>query len=966
MQPKCELHLARDWDAAWRELLRPWLAAPPALRRDFVLVPTRGQAAALKQRCVREDLPLLGVEFLTPGLARQKWLALAAADAARGSPLRRPALGRELLLLGLRLLIERRLAPLRPEDPRWGLWKSLQSDAERALNDFDELLKAGFATADFPTPALREIFGELVAWAGALGYTLAPWQAEAAALTPVPAGAPRLGGRLLLTGFGAEAWGEFANLAALARRCADVTVILPEPELRGQESPDENWIELWTALLGVEARLIDAPSSSANCAAVGALWTGGGGSAARARVIVGQTRTDEMTLVADEIARLAGAGAENVAVVFPRADAAHLRLAQLLAERGVPFADLLETAGPPPIDAQLQRGLLEFYECGTRLEELLALWPLLRALNFVQPPLGVVRDICERLFDESQTHALAAYRDRLLGDTRAERREVARIAELLLPAWPAELTLADALQRFEAVARRFNLEPPASWPALAAFATRETRPLPAKVIFATLAEFLPAKVPADDTPGRGRFAPVTLTTRRRAAGLAWSHVIFVESNAGIWPARETASCWLTDEQRRELNVRGRFSLGLFTSEDRAALEKQGLIALARDTREQVIFSAALFDAEEPELRLAPNAWLERVLLAQTPAAGGGLEEVFFALAQGSAVKTGAVAPAEWTAEWRRRRDPAAPFDEYFLSGPPETTRPARLAARQIERGVQDPAELWFEAVLGARRVDWAPLARARKKSLGQLTHRLLAEAMRGQPAEGIFMVKPSPVEARARLREALAALRTKWPRDRYWDSLHGELGELCVVLLEKVAGLRAGDFVAVEAKLPEGATIPLGGGERQVVHGRMDLVLLDRPGWGGATVDIVDFKTGADAKLSAERMARGASLQLGVYLAAVKSLGIAGGRVWMLKPEAGLDAALELGELPAALAALAQLQRHLATGCYGALTPDRTEFSHGFEWPLACAPVPHAVLARKFAATFGLESAPADEEAADE
>lgn len=968
MQSKCELHLARDWDAVWRELVRPWLAAPARLRRDFVLVPTRGQAAALKLRCVREGVPLLGVEFLTPGLARQKWLALAAAGAEMDSPLRRPALDRELLLLGLRGLIERRLAPLAPEDRAWGLWKSLQSDPARALAAHDELLKAGFTAADFPTAPLREIFTELTAWVGALGYALAPQQGELAALTAVPLAAPQLAGRLLMLGFSAEAWGEFYNLAALARRVADLTVVLPEPELRGNRSLDENWIELWVALLGVEARLQDVPAAATSCAAVGALWTGEGGSAARARVLVGHTRADEMALVAGELIRLLDGGADNVAVIFPRADAAHLRLAHLLAARGVPFSDLLETAGPPPIDAQLQRGLLAFYERGARWEELLALWPLLRTLNFVQQPLRLVRAACERLFDEFQTHALAAYRDRLAGEERVEWREIARVAELLLPAWPAELALADALQRFEAVSRKFNVEPPATWPALAAFAQRETRLLPARAVFPTLASFLVEKVPAGDAPGRGRFAPVTLTTRRRAAGVAWSHLVLVESNAGGWPARVESGCWLTDEQRRALNERGRFSLGLFTSDDNASLEKQAYVALTRDTREQVIFSAALFDEEEPELRLAPNAWLERVLLAQgrLQQSKGGLEEVFAALAQKVAAAARPEGPAGWRAVWRRRRDQAAPFDDYFLGGPPGATRPVRLAARLIERGVQDPAELWFEAVLGIRRVNWAPLVRTRKKAIGQFAHHLLAEAMRGAPAEGIFMVKPALAEARVKLAGGLKALRSKWPRDRYWDSLHGELSELCTVLLGKVFELRTGGFVAVEAKLPEGATVPLGNGERLPVHGRMDLVLLDRPEWTGAQVDIVDFKTGADANLSAERMARGASLQLGVYLAAVASLGVAGGRVWMLKPEAGAGAALELMELPAALAALAQLGRHLATGRYGALTPDRTEFFHGYEWPLACTPVRHAVLTQKFAATFGPGIAPETEEGDDE
>ena len=69
--------------------------------------------------------------------------------------------------------------------------------------------------------------------------------------------------------------------------------------------------------------------------------------------------------------------------------------------------------------------------------------------------------------------------------------------------------------------------------------------MPAKVVFATLASFLPKKNAAVGAPGRGLFAPVTLTTWRRATALAWGDVIFVESNAGVWPARAESGAWLT-------------------------------------------------------------------------------------------------------------------------------------------------------------------------------------------------------------------------------------------------------------------------------------------------------------------------------------------------------------------------------------------------------------------------------------
>jgi len=944
--PTCALRLYRRAEVAWTQVVRPWLtAAPGRLSRRFVVVPTRGQSHALKQRALVEGIPLLGVEFLSPGLARQKWLAAAGAD--------RPAMRDELLVLGLRMLVESRLAALPPDDPAGGFWKSLLSDLERALREFDALLRAGFGAEHFSAPQLREVFGALTTWVEARGYALAPRQSLAAALTPATPESAGFGEATLIHGFSAESWEDFFDLAAFARRGGDLTVVLPEPALRGARALDEGWIEMWEALLGVEAATLDAPEPP-SCADVAALWTGEGGAADRARVRVGHTRGDEMALLAGVLADLLAAGADNIAVIFPRADAASLRLARLLATRGLPFADLLAPVAPPTVDERLQHALLAFHSQGARLEDLLALWPLLQSLNLVRQPLGAVREVCERLFDELQTHSLAACRPRLAEGADLARRELLRVTDLLLPAWPEELTLAEAMQRVEALCARFNLAPAAGWSALAALGERETAPRPARAILATFVALLPARGPVVDAPGRGVFAPVTLTTRRRAAGVAWSHVVFAESNAGSWPERVESSCWLPDEHRQALDSTKRFSLGLFTGDDRRLLVRRAYAAIAGDTREEVIFTAARFEEEEPELRLAPNAWLERILLA--PAAPGDLEQIFAGLAQAAAgVPAEATDPATaaWGAIWQRRRDPAAPFDDHFLAGPPALTRPAHLAARLIERGVEDPAVLWFEAVLGIRPVAWRPLVRQRRKSLGQMAHRLLAQALSGTPAPGGFHRKPALADARDRLTERLAAWRAQWPRDRYWDSFHAELAETTVRLLEKVYNLVTGPFVVIEAPLPAEASVPLGGGERLAVRGRMDLVFLDRPTWAGAQVDIVDFKTGAEGALSAARMARGESLQLGVYLAAAESLGVAGGRVWMLKPEGAAGESLELGELPVALQALGQLGRHLATGCYGALTPDRTEFTRGFEWPLACTPVPHSVLAQKFALTFG-------------
>jgi len=946
---RIELWLARHALTAWHAVLRPWLEAGRGrLERTYVIVATRGQAQALKQRCLTEGLPLLGVEFLTPGLARQKW---RAHDQDAGRPVV-PVMGRELLLLGLRVLIAGRLEPLRPDQEEWGYWQSLKSDPERALDDFDALLKAGFRAEDFPQPALRDLFVALTSWVHACGYGLAPLEAEAAGLALRPAGVPVMGARVMVYLPGVELWGEFFNMAAFVRRCPQISVVLPEPAWRGRSELDERWVALWQDLLGVSALPVDADPPGSECESVGRLWLGGQGSADQAGVLIGRNRAEEMELAATQIEAWLAEGAEAVGVVFPGADASHLRLAECLRRRGVVYADWLETAGPPPVDAQAQRALLEYHGGGARLEGLLALWPLLRALGVVTLPSSAVRRACERSFDLRQTHAVEAYRD----EFSRQEPELARVIAALGPLWPDKLTLADALERFRLICASLEVAPPEGWSALERFAEQEARPLPKAAVIAALASFVPQKQAVRSAAaGRTVFARVILGTRRRMEGVPWTHLLLVESNAGTWPDPARGSCWLTDDDRQQLNTRSRFGLGLFTSEDRRALERAGYGALARDTATQVVFTAALADEQDPETPLAPNAWLERVMWAkgwfddeQDPA------RVF---ARGCRRPRTNPGPCEdvgpWFDIWRGRRDPLRPFDEYFLAGPPDLVRPEALSARLIERGLGDPAELWFEGVLGLSRLPWGPLTRARRKALGLWAHDVLARALAGVETQQAFVPLPSPEDARGRMEQALERLRRRWPDDAYWQSFHAELSRLARHLLDNVFTLGAGPFVAVERRLPAAASVAIGGSTLPV-KGRMDLVLLDRPDWRDAFVDVVDFKTGGDADLSAERMATGASVQLGIYLAAVLSLGARDGRVWMIKPEPGACSSIAASELSDALTALGWLGQALRTGVYGALTRDRSEYApDGYEWPLACTPIPFGVLRRKYAATFG-------------
>lgn len=946
-RPRVELFLSRFAEGEWLGVVRPWLEeAPGSLRRSLVVAPTLGQTHALKRRCLAEAIPLLGVEFLTPGMARR-----------RRGPREDPP--RPLKLLVLRARIEARMAAVPEGDPSRLRWKSLLSDLEAVLEDLDELLRAGFRPRHFGADDLACELDGMIADLERMGYGIGPLEDEKAALGATTPGPASIADRLLVLAGGAESRGEFFGLAALARRCASVTVVVAEPEFAGKGDPSEAWVEMWQALLGTEARVVDTPELAARGSAVADVWSGRGSDASAAEVILGQSRTHEMERVAERLVELLNAGSDNVAVVFPAADAAHEHLVRLLDARGVAFADHLPSPGTAHADLRVQHGLVDFYAGGCRMESLLALWPVLHASGLAAASLADARETCRRLFDATQAHGLDAHLGALEALKSEGSREVLRVSRLLLPPWPASLTPAEALDRFEAARDALAASPPPGWSALREFARRCPSALPSGAILEAIRGFLPTSAPAGGAPRRGAFARVTLTTARRAAGIAWSDVLLVESNHEIWPVRREPSCWLGDEARRSLNqsADSRFSLGLSVADERAATERRLYGAIARDTRGRVLFSASLYDEEDPEARLAPNAWLERVMAAQGHLGSGASDpgEEFGSLAAGvrRPRPSRGLPPADlddWRGVWGRRREPMAPFDAHFLMHGPDGG-PSVLSASQIEDLVRDPAKVWFDAVLRVQRVEWRPFARQRGKLLGTVVHSVLAQALRGTPQGGAFFPMPPRAEAEARLAAALEALRGRWPANRYWDSFQRDVGWASSELLEAVFQFPGARFAAVEADVPDRATVPAGRAGRIPLRGRMDLVLSDRPDWNGATLNIIDYKTGNDERLSARKMAsKGASLQLGVYLAAAASLG-AKGAVWLLKPD-DAPGCVRTDELDLATAALGVIGEHLESGIYGALTPDRGEFTVRFEWPLACAPLSHAVLAAKFEATF--------------
>lgn len=978
--PAVQLFLSPGAEETWTQVVRPWLQAGHGrLARRFVVVPTRGQALAWKQCCVREGLALLGVEFITPGLARRKWRHLLTET--------RPVLGKEFLLLGLRGIIADRIQAITPDDPTYGYWQSLSSDPERALEAFDDLQKAGFGPNAFPRAVPAQAFSELREWVSGLSGVLGHEEAQQAALRPLGPGDATLDAELLVPGLGAEAWGEFFNVAALVRRTQGVTVVVPMPTMSGAGGLDEEWAKVWEAFLGVPAEALEVGAVTKAGVALAESWIGTGVGASAllppVELLIGENREAELHAVVGQVEKWLNEGAADadaapratdaaIGLVLPGAGPGHRRLVELLRERAIPFNDLVGRVAAPPPELQLQRAVVEFWAAGARLDDLFGLWPRVRALNCVrmEASYGKFRSVIEGAFEEACDHsfnaALPLFARMAEADNDAAAKDVLNLAAKLLPAWPERLSLADAIERFRDLCAAWRLPMPETLASAAGFAAKVTREWPRALLADFLLGFLPETAPAEEEQAaHGGFAPVTLSTRRRAEGVPWTHLIVLHANAGEWPQRRDPNPWLTDAERAVLSVTGRFSIGLFTSEQTAGLEKAGMAALIADASEAIALSAAVCDERDAETRLSPNSILERVLWARgerRPA------EAMVRMARpapiGAAMdEAGAANIERWRQITQGRNDGMRPFDEFFLSlsSVPDESRPVvpeRVSPHTVEASFADPAVWWFKGLLGLQAQGHDPLQRVLARRRGTLAHRLLAGAVRSEGcAEGEWGPLPGQAEAERRLAALLAAERAARPDNLYWRSEYIRLAGLCRDLLGELYQSGAGDFVAVEWWLPSAALLDLDG-IRLPLRGRIDVVRSDRRGWEGAQLHLYDYKTGkADEPLSAARMAaRGESLQLGVYLAGVRSLGIAGAQVWKLQPQK--TSSISEAELAEAMSGLARLARALRTGKFGALTADVTgRGADPWAWPLATVPVPARTLRAKYAATFPEDAA---------
>ena len=166
---KRQLFLTQDWGAAWHLVVKPWLTGGDRVNTGTVVVPTRGQARAMRSRMATEGVATVGIRFVTPGLIR----TLLRGDRMAGWELP----DRAILEFGLKQALADMQLSHGISDEEEGLTRSLLSRPGASIDDWEDLVRSGLDEGSFPHPFIRKVFKRLRGWLKRSGFHV-PYEDE--------------------------------------------------------------------------------------------------------------------------------------------------------------------------------------------------------------------------------------------------------------------------------------------------------------------------------------------------------------------------------------------------------------------------------------------------------------------------------------------------------------------------------------------------------------------------------------------------------------------------------------------------------------------------------------------------------------------------------------------------------------------------------------------------------------------
>jgi hypothetical protein len=914
------------------------------LRPTVVLVPHQVYANRVRAHLAAREIPTLNVRFWTlPEMRRH------LASAAGVSPALEDREDRLLILRAAALAVGKADAANQAS--------AAVAAAPASLLEATELLEEGGWNRDQVTaPSLGPI---LAARDALLARTGRSGPASWAFSLP----ADRVRGSLaqiLIAGFDAGHFGEWATLKLAAEAADEALVLLHTPRQKA-EGLDLAWLASWEKFGPITAVGEDDPAGSPALAAAFddlPLPSGAAPETDRVALALAATIMEEADQAAAAAAQALGAGARSVGLVVPQSGYLAREIARRLDHLGLPYYDGLAPTADDTRTAGFLRKFLALFEEQTvpRLLDLLA-------EPEVQPDglkTGRMRSVIE--------HAIQAFLFTDIGLCSALLAEdeppTARLIRELVA--PAEATLGAFLAGLARAAGELGAEA----------AARQIRRLAAeKPDFQEIAidrrglrqwaePYLLALEKRRSPLGTNPYARIQLIRPEHANGLSWDLLCFTGQNEGVWPPPVRACPYLGDDALRELNeqvfhLNGRALEAGERDEPTGVRDGRALclspslrhilvlrdFANALELSGRVVLSAARRDASQAGAGLYPGQLFTRLqqLLQR------GDDEVRGARCQlpekFRRMPTNTDGLEEMLHAWHERRNPAAAFGEYefCLKSPPDWA--VAVPSSGWEGAFGNPAAVFLRTFLGVTQPRNIEEEMPWKMVAGIWVHAWISRTVGQAPkplAEIGGWAEQIETEAgrhRERIARVLAGAGRGLPA--WWTSLFEQaraMGRKFAASLESARGYvyAQGEVVipAVDITLPSGARLP--------VFGRADLVLSDRlpaaaDDYTDCRLAILDFKTGKAVRpLRADALRRGEGVQLPLYGLSLAALGATETELALIRPGDPVETQLTLAEVRRESAIFELFAWMLGTGTFGRLEPMRPEFGEGPGFPIAC------------------------------
>jgi hypothetical protein len=973
--------LASSPEAAWHGGAADWLKqfaaeAWQSERRALILVPTRGQAEALKGRMLEAGLSALGLQFFTPPYLR----ALLAADNKTTLP------AREHLRLLLALAAEQLLADQKlPEAERLAAI-SVRRTPDHLLRLLEQLSAAGVEFEQIDLPAFRPVVRRFRSHLKAANFVIFP-EADRQAFAHAKKSGPALG-RLLITGFHGGHWPLWHLLNAAVATSQQATVILQNPREQTHDL-DAAWVGTWEEGLG-DAQPIAFASDSAPRERTTLFLAG----------MDTREQVEAITAAAHQF--LADDNCSRVGLVFPISCALSRLVAAALTRQGVAHYDAM---------GQMMPGIFEAPDFWSwmELQRTPRLNVLLRFLTALPADHAFFADVSRREIDAALQRALGtiAIDDLavLIGSAREHAPKGDQISAALakIRFLPGHASFQEYL---EACADAFTLlgwserwreiEQRAAWTPRVAGAFSRT------LFLQWLDELAVSVRVTRDSLGQHPYARVQLLTPAQAENQTWSHLVLCGLNEGAWPnsargdflpaAQIDALNQSVPKLNRAATRRGRQGEGHEVAREGATLflgaTQQRQLARAQfddlieSTTHGLALTASIVQEAAPERVSNPSEFFGNVyhtlrgepvsraiMRALRTETRRWLDAAGFDAA-GLEADTPGIAQTRAAYLARRAAEPSNEYD-FALRNPPNDIRP--LSVSNTEALLKSPALVWMKRYLGVEGAEDSTYVW--NATVGKWTHDWLASVIgrtqnfTARPPQDeiapriLAAAERTRAEVRARCREAGQNIPDWW--DSSWENA------LCLAqTLGRIVGTIEGwRWAAAEWPLVA-QPIAVGDNRTLLLRGQADLLLAKTDALPHSlalpNLWIVDFKTGNKKSIAPrgrkkdeprpprvlKSVLKGDALQLALYTLAARQLGAQSVDASLISPIiANPEPQLRDDDFADCGPAFRELARMQATGIFGMKGSLRGAYTFTKDYPLATLSIAPEIIEERWEKT---------------